>query len=129
MRAARALAALDGAPRGARSRSCCQVAPPALRHRLRRDPLDETGVRHAGRARPRRTVRRHRRRCGARETCSARRLAQPTVATTRHRALAEAWGRALRAAALLAVEPAALGGVLAEGGCRPGARALAGCAR
>jgi magnesium chelatase subunit I len=41
MRAARALAALEGAKTvtGAHLR---RVAPPALRHRLRRDPLDDS---------------------------------------------------------------------------------------
>lgn len=42
MRAARASAALDGA-RGVRREHLLDVAPMALRHRLRRDVLDETG--------------------------------------------------------------------------------------
>ena len=42
MRAARALAALDGASE-VTSGHLAQVAPMALRHRLRRNPLDETG--------------------------------------------------------------------------------------
>ena len=42
MRAARALAALDGA-RAVRREHLVAVAPSALRHRLRRDVLDETG--------------------------------------------------------------------------------------
>ena len=42
MRAARALAALDGAPRSA-TPHLRRVAPSALRHRLRRNPLDEAG--------------------------------------------------------------------------------------
>ena len=42
MRAARALAALDGDPK-VDVRHLRRVAPSALRHRLRRDPLDETG--------------------------------------------------------------------------------------
>jgi magnesium chelatase subunit I len=41
-RAARALAALEGAP-AADEAHVRRVAPMALRHRLRRDPLDETG--------------------------------------------------------------------------------------
>lgn len=41
-RAARAAAALDGAP-AVEPRHLRRVAPSALRHRLRRDPLDETG--------------------------------------------------------------------------------------
>lgn len=42
VRAARASAALDGAA-SASLAHLCRVAPSALRHRLRRDPLDETG--------------------------------------------------------------------------------------
>ena len=42
LRAARALAALDGAPAVERTH-LRTVAPSALRHRLRRDPLDEAG--------------------------------------------------------------------------------------
>ena len=42
VRAARALAALDGR-REVTVADIAAVAPPALRHRLRRDPLDETG--------------------------------------------------------------------------------------
>jgi len=42
MRAARALAALDGA-KSVRREHLIRVAPSALRHRLRRDVLDETG--------------------------------------------------------------------------------------
>ena len=42
MRAARALAALDG-DASVGDAQLKRVAPPALRHRLRRDPLDETG--------------------------------------------------------------------------------------
>ena len=42
LRAARALAALEGAPAARREHSRA-VAPSALRHRLRRDPLDDTG--------------------------------------------------------------------------------------
>ena len=42
LRAARALAALDGEVEAARGH-LLQVAPSALRHRLRRDPLDEAG--------------------------------------------------------------------------------------
>jgi magnesium chelatase subunit I len=42
MRAARALAAIDGA-RCVTDAHLRQVAPSALRHRLRRDPLDDTG--------------------------------------------------------------------------------------
>ena len=42
MRAARALAALDGVPEVA-DRHIQRVAPLALRHRLRRNPLDDTG--------------------------------------------------------------------------------------
>ncbi len=42
MRAARALAALDGAERVTRDHVRA-IAPSALRHRLRRDPLDEAG--------------------------------------------------------------------------------------
>ena len=42
IRAARALAALEGAP-AARREHIRAVAPSALRHRLRRDPLDDTG--------------------------------------------------------------------------------------
>ncbi len=42
LRAARALAALDGEAEAARSH-LLRVAPSALRHRLRRDPLDEAG--------------------------------------------------------------------------------------
>ena len=42
LRAARALAALDGAPAIGRAQLRA-VAPSALRHRLRRDPLDEAG--------------------------------------------------------------------------------------
>lgn len=44
MRAARALAALDGAP-AANDAHLRRVAGPALGHRLRRDPLDECGAR------------------------------------------------------------------------------------
>jgi magnesium chelatase subunit I len=46
MRAARALAALDGV-KTVGDAQIQQVAKPALRHRLRRDPLDDTdaGVR------------------------------------------------------------------------------------
>jgi magnesium chelatase subunit I len=43
LRAARALAALDG-KRVVAPRHVAQAAPMALRHRLRRDPLDETGT-------------------------------------------------------------------------------------
>ena len=43
MRAARALAALDGAAAATRRRMSRAVAPMALRHRLRRNVLDETG--------------------------------------------------------------------------------------
>ncbi len=42
VRAARALAALDG-DADAQARHLQRIAPPALRHRLRRDPLDEAG--------------------------------------------------------------------------------------
>jgi magnesium chelatase subunit I len=42
MRAARALAALDGAKKVTR-KHLIAIAPSALRHRLRRDVLDETG--------------------------------------------------------------------------------------
>ncbi|MEM9433404.1 MAG: magnesium chelatase ATPase subunit I [Pseudomonadota bacterium] len=42
LRAARALAAFDSEPRVSRDHLRC-VAPSALRHRLRRDPLDEAG--------------------------------------------------------------------------------------
>ncbi|WP_298437971.1 magnesium chelatase ATPase subunit I [uncultured Jannaschia sp.] len=42
LRAARALAAFDGVPEATRDH-VRQVAPMALRHRLRRDPLDEAG--------------------------------------------------------------------------------------
>ena len=42
MRAARALAALDGQTRVTEA-DLREVAVSALRHRLRRDPLDETG--------------------------------------------------------------------------------------
>ena len=42
MRAARALAALDGAKAVTR-KHLIEIAPSALRHRLRRDVLDETG--------------------------------------------------------------------------------------
>jgi magnesium chelatase subunit I len=42
LRAARALAALDGVP-AVTVDHVVRVAPPALRHRLRRDPLDEAG--------------------------------------------------------------------------------------
>ncbi|MEI7445462.1 MAG: magnesium chelatase ATPase subunit I [Burkholderiales bacterium] len=42
MRAARALAALDGATR-VTGEHLRRIAPSALRHRLRRDPLDDTG--------------------------------------------------------------------------------------
>ena len=42
LRAARALAALEGHAEVGRAQ-VLQVAPPALRHRLRRDPLDDTG--------------------------------------------------------------------------------------
>ncbi|MEM1315692.1 MAG: magnesium chelatase ATPase subunit I [Pseudomonadota bacterium] len=42
IRAARALAALEGAPQTRRAHIRA-VAPSALRHRLRRDPLDDTG--------------------------------------------------------------------------------------
>jgi magnesium chelatase subunit I len=42
MRAARARAALDGA-RSVTVKHLRAVAPMVLRHRLRRDPLDETG--------------------------------------------------------------------------------------
>ena len=42
MRAARALAALQGA-KSVRREHLIAIAPSALRHRLRRDVLDETG--------------------------------------------------------------------------------------
>jgi magnesium chelatase subunit I len=42
LRAARALAAFDGAPAVTRDH-LRRVAPSALRHRLRRDPLDDAG--------------------------------------------------------------------------------------
>ena len=42
VRAARALAALDGA-KTVTGEHLRQVAPAVLRHRLRRDPLDESG--------------------------------------------------------------------------------------
>jgi magnesium chelatase subunit I len=42
MRAARALASLDGAA-AVETTHLARIAPSALRHRLRRDPLDETG--------------------------------------------------------------------------------------
>jgi magnesium chelatase subunit I len=42
MRAARALAALEGA-RSVTRKHLVAIAPSALRHRLRRDVLDETG--------------------------------------------------------------------------------------
>ncbi len=42
LKAARALASFEGAPAVERSH-LVRVAPPALRHRLRRDPLDEAG--------------------------------------------------------------------------------------
>jgi magnesium chelatase subunit I len=42
MRAARALAALDG-DKVVDDRHLRRVAPPALRHRLRRNPLDDAG--------------------------------------------------------------------------------------
>ncbi len=42
LKAARALAAFEGASAVDRSH-LVRVAPPALRHRLRRDPLDEAG--------------------------------------------------------------------------------------
>jgi magnesium chelatase subunit I len=42
LRAARALAALNGASEVS-VEDVCAVAPSALRHRLRRDPLDEAG--------------------------------------------------------------------------------------
>ena len=42
MRAARALAALEGR-KLVTDAELRQVAPPALRHRLRRNPLDDTG--------------------------------------------------------------------------------------
>ena len=42
MRSARALAALDGVSE-VTADHLAQVAPMALRHRLRRNPLDETG--------------------------------------------------------------------------------------
>jgi magnesium chelatase subunit I len=42
MRAARALAALKGA-KAVKREHLVEVAPSALRHRLRRDVLDETG--------------------------------------------------------------------------------------
>lgn len=42
LRASRALAALEGADQVSREH-LARIAPPALRHRLRRDPLDESG--------------------------------------------------------------------------------------
>ncbi len=42
LRASRALAALDGAE-AVSMEQLARIAPPALRHRLRRDPLDESG--------------------------------------------------------------------------------------
>ena len=42
LRASRALAAFEGAPQATRDH-LRRVAPLALRHRLRRDPLDEAG--------------------------------------------------------------------------------------
>ena len=42
MRAARALAALESA-KAVTSEHLRRVAPPALRHRLRRNPLDDAG--------------------------------------------------------------------------------------
>jgi len=42
MRAARSLAALDGA-KDVTDAHMKRIAPPALRHRLRRNPLDDAG--------------------------------------------------------------------------------------
>ena len=44
VRAARALAALEGDDEVELRHICCSIAPLALRHRLRRDPLDESSA-------------------------------------------------------------------------------------
>ena len=100
LRAARALAAYEGAAAVTRDH-LAQVAPLALSHRLRRDPLDEAG--------------------------SATRVARATV---RGLGMSDSpdWARALRALSLLAVDP---GGCVASpcGRGRPGAAGLRGRAR
>ena len=63
MRAARALAALEGKTRGRRLRTK-RVAPMALSHRLRRNPLDDSGSATRVEPRDRRSVRAHDRRAG-----------------------------------------------------------------
>ena len=103
MRTARALAAFEGAETVGLDH-LARIAPSALRHRLRRNPLDESGS----------TAR------------VARAVAEDLLcAPTEPRAMSRALGRRLRVARLVAADPQDCGGVRGPGRGRPGAGRLA----